>query len=133
MEESCAYAGEHGVFLALENHGGLTADAEGLLSLVRDVKSSWFGVNLDTGNFHGDDIYGDLAKLALYAVNVQVKVAVSGPDGKKQPSDFKRLAKILNDAGYRGYVALEFEEKGDPREECPKYIRELREAFVAVG
>jgi sugar phosphate isomerase/epimerase len=130
MEESCAYAGEHGVFLALENHGGLTADAEGLLSLVRDVKSPWFGVNLDTGNFHSDDIYGDLAKLAPYAVNVQVKVVVSGPDGKKRPSDFKRLAKILHDAAYRGYVALEFEEKGDPREECPKYIRELREAFA---
>jgi sugar phosphate isomerase/epimerase len=130
MEQACAYAGDHGVFLALENHGGLTADAEGLLSLVRDVKSPWFGVNLDTGNFHSDDVYGDLAKLAPYAVNVQVKVVVSGPDGKKRPSDFQRLAKILNDAGYRGYVALEFEEKGDPREECPKYIKQLREAFA---
>jgi sugar phosphate isomerase/epimerase len=131
MEEACAYAGEHGVFLALENHGGLTAEAEGLLSLVRDVKSPWFGVNLDTGNFHSDDVYGDLAKLAPYAINVQVKVVVSGPDGKKRPSDFGRLAKILKDAGYRGYVALEFEEKGDPREECPRFIEQLREAFFA--
>jgi sugar phosphate isomerase/epimerase len=132
MEQACAYAGEHGVFLALENHGGLTANAEGLLSLVRDVKSPWFGVNLDTGNFHSEDVYGDLAKLAPYAVNVQVKVVVSGPDGKKRPSDFARLAKILKDAGYRGYVALEFEEKGNPREECPKYIEQLRAAFAAA-
>jgi sugar phosphate isomerase/epimerase len=62
---------------------------------------------------------------------VQVKVVVSGRDGKKRPSDFPRLAKILKDAGYRGYVALEFEEKGNPREECPKFIQQLREAFAA--
>src|SRR5215213_7940218 len=34
MEEACAYAAEHGVFLALENHGGLTSDVKGILALV---------------------------------------------------------------------------------------------------
>ena len=52
IEECCQYAGEHGVFLALENHGGLTTSVEGILELVRAVQSPWFGVNLDTGNFH---------------------------------------------------------------------------------
>lgn len=130
IEECCQTAGEHGIYLALENHGGLTATADGLLSLVHDVKSPWFGVNLDTGNFHSDDIYGDLARVAPYAVNVQVKVVTSGPDGKKQPSDYGKLAKILRDAGYRGYVALEFEEPGNPREECAKHIEKLRAAFA---
>ncbi|MGB6042404.1 MAG: TIM barrel protein, partial [Pirellulales bacterium] len=115
---------------ALENHGGPTDSVEGLLSIVHDVKSPWFGVNLDTGNFHGDDIYGDLEKAAPYAINVQVKVAVSGPDQQKKPSDFKRLAKILGDAGYRGYVVLEYEEHENPRTACPSYIAQLREAFV---
>jgi hypothetical protein len=50
IETCCAYAGERGVYLALENHGGLTEKVDGLLALVRDVKSPWFGVNLDTGN-----------------------------------------------------------------------------------
>src|SRR6188768_3532260 len=36
IEECCEYAGQHGVHLALENHGGPTADAEGLLKFVRD-------------------------------------------------------------------------------------------------
>src|SRR4051794_24910222 len=63
IEECCQYAGEHGVFLAIENHGGLTTRPEGILALVRDVKSPWFGVNLDTGNFQGADVYGDLARL----------------------------------------------------------------------
>lgn len=130
IEECCDYAGQHGVYLALENHGGPTATAEGLLKFVRDVNSPWFGVNLDTGNFHSDDIYGELERVAPYAVNAQVKVVVSGPDGKKKPADFGRLAKILSGAGYRGFVVLEYEEDGDPRVECPKYADQLREAFA---
>ena len=62
FEECCEYAGKHGVHLALENHGGPTSTSDGLLKFVNDVKSDWFGVNLDTGNFHTDDIYGDLRK-----------------------------------------------------------------------
>jgi sugar phosphate isomerase/epimerase len=130
IEECCQYAGEHGVFLALENHGGLTESAEGILGLVRDVKSAWFGVNMDTGNFHTDDVYGDLAKLAPYTLNVQVKVVIQPAGDKKQPTDFARLAKILREAGYRGYIVLEFGEPGDPREECRKYVAQLREAFA---
>lgn len=130
IEECCEYAGQRGVHLALENHGGPTADAEGLLKFVRDVNSPWFGVNMDTGNFHSDDIYGELERIAPYALNVQVKVVVSGPMGKKEPSDYVRLAKILRGSGYRGYIALEFEEEGDPREECPKHLKQLREAFA---
>jgi len=87
-------------------------------------------VNLDTGNFHTDDIYGDLEKVAPHALNVQVKVVVSGPDKKKMPTNFERIAEILQSAKYRGYVVLEFEEKGDPRKECPKYLDKLREALA---
>lgn len=130
IEECCDYAGKHGVHLALENHGGPTATAEGLLSFVRDVNSPWFGVNLDSGNFHGDDPYGELAKIAPYALNAQIKVVIAGPDKKKTPADFKRLAKILRDAHYRGYVVLEYEEAGDVRQECVKYMEQLREAFA---
>jgi len=130
IEECCEYAGKHGIYLALENHGGPTATAEGLLSFVRDVNSPWFGVNLDSGNFASADVYGDLAKIALYAVNVQVKVVVTNGKKEKSPMDFKKLAALLREAHYRGYIVLEFEEKGDPREECPKFLDQIREAFA---
>ncbi|MEO2045170.1 MAG: sugar phosphate isomerase/epimerase family protein [Pirellulales bacterium] len=130
IEECCEYAGRHGVFLALENHGGPTSTARGLLALVHDVQSPWFGVNLDTGNFHSDDIYGDLALIAPYALNVQVKITISGPSKKAKPTNFGRLANLLRDTDYRGYVVLEYEEKEDPRQACPKYIDQLREAFA---
>jgi sugar phosphate isomerase/epimerase len=130
IEECCDYAGKHGVHLALENHGGPTATADGLLKFVRDVNSPWFGVNLDSGNFHSDDPYGELERIAPYALNAQIKVVMSGPDKKKVPADFKRLANILRGAHYRGYVVLEYEESGDPREESAKYLEDLRTAFA---
>jgi len=131
IERCCEYAGQQGVHLALENHGGPTASVESMLSIVRDVRSPWFGVNLDSGNFHSDTPYADLAQIAPYALNVQVKV-VTSREGKrdKKPTDFARLAKILRDANYRGYIVLEYEEAGDPRVECPKYMEQLREAFA---
>lgn len=132
LEECCEYAGKHGVHLALENHGGPTATAEGLLRFVNDVKSPWFGVNLDTGNFHSEDVYGELEKVAPHAVNVQVKVVTSGPDRKKTPTDFDRIARMLSTAKYRGYVVLEYEESGDPRSESEKYLEKLRTAFGKV-
>ena len=130
IEECCEYAGQHGVHLALENHGGPTATADGLLQFVRDVNSPWFGVNLDSGNFHSADPYKELAQIAPYALNAQIKVVMSGEDKKKTPADYKRLAAILRDANYRGYVVLEYEEPGDVRKECEKHLNELRAAFA---
>ena len=83
-----------------------------------------------TLNFYSDDVYRELEEAAPYAINVQVKVSVAGPDRKKRPADFKRIATILRNADYRGFVVLEFEEKGDPREESRKYLDRLREAFA---
>lgn len=131
IEECCDYAGRFGVHLALENHGGPTATADGLLAFVRDVQSPWFGVNLDTGNFRTPDVYGDLARVAPYAINVQVKVAFTPADGPREATDFARLAQILRDAGYRGYIVLEYEEDGDPRAESRQYLDQIRAAFAS--
>jgi sugar phosphate isomerase/epimerase len=126
INECLDYAGEKGVLLALENHGGITATPQQLLAIVGRVKDSkWFGVNFDSGNFRTDDPYADLEKIAPYAVNAQIKVALKTDDGKK-PADIKRVVEILRSANYRGYVALEYEED-KPYEEIPMYIDKLRE------
>ena len=127
INESLKYAAQKGVVLALENHGGITATPEQLLAIVERVDDSpFFGVNFDSGNFRTDDPYRDLEKIAPFAVNAQIKVAVSGPDRKKRPADLPRIVNILKDAGYRGYVVLEYEEKEDPKVEIPKYLDQLR-------
>ena len=129
LEECCEYAGERGIFLGLENHGGIVAEADGMLEIIGAVQSPWFGVNLDTGNFHTADPYGDLAKVAPYAVNVQVKVEMRAAGQAKEPADLDRLVKILRDAGYQGFVTLEYEAEGDPYIEVPKYLDALRAAM----
>ena len=127
INDSLDYAAKKGVFLALENHGGITATPDQLLTIVSAVKPSpWFGVNLDSGNFHTDDPYRDLARIAPYAVNAQVKVSMKPAGVSKTPADLPRVIGILKSAGYRGYVALEFEEQ-NPFEQIPQYLEQLRE------
>jgi len=126
INESLKYAAEKGVVLALENHGGITSTADQLLAIVERVNDSpWFGVNFDSGNFRTEDPYADLARIAPYAVNAQIKVSVE-PGGQKQPADMGRVVRILKDAGYRGYLVLEYEEKEDPRENIPRHIEALK-------
>jgi sugar phosphate isomerase/epimerase len=127
IEEACDHAGKYGVYLALENHGGITATLDQILALVQGVKSEWFGVNLDTGNFHTPDPYADLEKLAPYAVVVQIKTEVRRAGTKKaEEADLKRLIDILRGVNYRGYVALEYEAAEDPRVAVPRTIEDLK-------
>ncbi|HEU0008680.1 MAG TPA: sugar phosphate isomerase/epimerase family protein [Verrucomicrobiae bacterium] len=127
LEECGDYAGRKGVFLGLENHGGIVADPKDLLEIVKAVKSPWVGINLDTGNFHTDDPYADLASCAPYAVNVQVKSEIQKRGQKKELADLARLVKILRDANYQGFVALEYEAAEDPWQAVPPLLRQLRE------
>ena len=130
INESLEYAATRGVFLALENHGGITATPKQMMKIIKGVKPSpWFGVNFDGGNFRTDDPYRDLAQIAPYAVNAQIKVAIHR-GGKKEPADLPRVVKILKDADYRGYLVLEYEEQ-DPHGEIPGYLRKLRELIHA--
>jgi sugar phosphate isomerase/epimerase len=122
----CSHAADYGVFVALENHGGITATAEQMLMIVRAVKSDWFGVNFDTGNFNVKDPYAELARIAPYAVTVQIKTEVQRAGQQREAADLKRLIGILRDASYRGYVALEYEAAEDPKTGVPRALRELR-------
>jgi sugar phosphate isomerase/epimerase len=125
IQRACDHAAKARVILALENHGGITATADQFLAIVKAVKHDWFGVNLDTGNFHTPDPYGDLAKAAPYAVVVQIKTEVF-PSNKREAADLKRLTDLLRKATFQGYVALEYEAAEDPRTAGPRVSAELK-------
>lgn len=125
MNECCEVAEKLGVVLALENHGGITDTPEHLLELVKPVKSKALGVNIDTGNFHTADPYADIAKIAPYGVVSQVKTEVF-PGNKREEADLAKVVKILKDANFHGFVALEYEAKEDAKVAVPKYVKELR-------
>lgn len=126
IEQCCEYAGRRGVILALENHGGIVTRADQLISIAREIRSEWFGVNWDSGNFRGSDPYAELAQAAPYAVTAQIKTEVMPNDGPKVEADLARVVDILRKANYRGFVALEYEAKEDAKTAVPRYLQQLR-------
>jgi sugar phosphate isomerase/epimerase len=128
IQEACEHAGQFGIFLALENHGGIVRTIDQMLAIVQAVKSPWFGVNWDTGGFPaGADPYADLTRLAPYAVVSQIKTHIPRPGGKSEDADLKRLLDILRATGFRGYVALEYEATNEePKKAVPRVLATLR-------
>ncbi|MDQ3621543.1 MAG: sugar phosphate isomerase/epimerase [Verrucomicrobiota bacterium] len=124
-----ALAEQRGVVLALENHWGLTRTPEGVLRILSAIDSPWLGALMDTGNFL-DDPYKDLAKIAPKTVFVQAKTYEGGGEWYTLDLDYKRIAGILRDARYSGYVSLEMEGKENPDTAVPKSIAMLRAAFA---
>jgi len=127
LQECVDYAAKSGVFIGVENHGDLSADH--VIEIINGIKSDWFGVNLDTGNFVSDDPYGEIEQCAPYAVNVQVKLRMKTPTkGEKFDADLVRVGKILRKANYRGNVVMEYEEE-KPFENVPAAMDQLRKHF----
>ncbi len=124
IERCCDYAASKGVMLALENHGGIVADADGILKILKAVNSEWFGMKWDSGNFHTADPYTDLTRTAPYAVTTHIKTEMF-PGNKKQDADLARVVKILKDANYRGYLHLEYEAAEDPMVAVPRALKTL--------
>ncbi|MGB2867882.1 MAG: sugar phosphate isomerase/epimerase family protein [Bacteroidota bacterium] len=133
LKECSEHGKKFGIIIGVQNHGDFLKTAEDLLSLVKRVDSEWCGVIVDTGYFKTPDPYVDMAKVAPYAVNWQIKTSPFGQDSDIH-TDVKRLIKIIKDSGYRGYIPIETlaPKKGgsyDPFTAVPKFLAEIREAI----
>jgi sugar phosphate isomerase/epimerase len=128
-QELAKEAEKRGVIMGLENHWGLGRTVEGVKRVVEAVNSPWLRVTLDTGNFL-EDPYDRLAALAKDTVLMQAKTYFGGGVWYTLELDYNRIAKIMRDAGYTGYVSLEFEGKEDPLVAIPKSLEMLRKAFA---
>jgi len=128
IEKCIPKAEQCGVVMALENHWGLSRTPEGQLRLINAVPSPWLGALMDTGNFM-EDPYEKLKLIAPKAVYVQAKTYYGGGEWYTLDLDYERIAKILSDAGYTGFVSLEFEGKENPDIAVPRSLAVLRKAF----
>ena len=125
LKRGAEYAGKKGVILGLENHGGITEKAETIIKIVKAVDSPWVGVNVDTGNFNRN-AYEQLESIIPYAVSVQVKTKIRpGTEGAPVDSDWDRIAGMLVKSGYRGYLALEYEDKEPAATAMPRLLAKL--------
>ena len=127
--EKCLPAAERcGVVLGLENHWGLGRTAAGVLRVINAIDSPWLRATLDTGNFL-EDQYSQYKQLAPEAVFVQAKTYFGGGTWYTLDIDYERVAQILSDVDYRGYISLEFEGKESHETAIPNSLELLRNAF----
>ena len=120
---------KRGVFLAVENHGGVVSTAEGLLEIVRAVRCEWVGINLDTGNFHSADPYAELERCVPYSVTCQLKTEIQPAGSKRQEVDIPGIVSMLRKEELRGYLTLEYEGEEEPLTAVPRYLAAMRAAL----
>ena len=106
----------HGIVMALENHGGTTA--EQILALHNDVDSPFMKLTLDVGNFPPvsrivPESYTNIEKCAPLASIVHAKFFDVADDGSDNELDWGRVRDILSNAAFGGFLSLEYEGEMD--------------------
>lgn len=151
FREAVKVAEDWGVRMAVENHIDFTADE--MLGLVTDVGSPYLGINFDTGNFVRllDDPVKGMEKLAKHVYATHIKdlkvekgVAAdewyffsSTPVGDGVVDNLK-LARLLKEAGYEGFLAVEIDclhsdYEGDEDAAVEQSVKELRRIVEAIS
>jgi sugar phosphate isomerase/epimerase len=105
-------AAERGVVLALENHGGVTANPDNVVRIVDTVGSPSLGTCPDFGWFAPDDRLSGFRKLVARAVHVHAKTHALDAGGEDPEIDYRALGQVARDVGYRGFLSIEYEGPG---------------------
>ncbi|NQV27628.1 MAG: TIM barrel protein [Rhodopirellula sp.] len=108
-----AFGAEQGLNVIVENHGGLSSNADWLAEVIQAVNHERCGTLPDFGNFRikddeSYDSYRGISKLMPWAKGVSVKDIVWDDQGNQSPLDYDRMLKIVLDAGFHGYCGIEF-------------------------
>ena len=110
------YGESIGINVIVENHGGLSSNGAWLASVMKKANHPRVGTLPDFGNFIIDrktgesyDRYKGTAELMPYAKGVSAKTHDFNDAGNEVNTDFERILKIVKEAGYRGYIGIEYE------------------------
>lgn len=128
------YAKPDNLNILVENHGGLSRDPDSLIRVIRQVNDPRFGTLPDFGNFPAEvDRYEAVKKWMPYAKAVSAKCHDFDENGNEKHTDYFKMMKIVLDAGYRGFVGIEYE--GEHSDEsagvlaCKRLLERCREKF----
>lgn len=108
------FAAEHGLNVIVENHGGLSSNGAWLAGVMKQVSLKNCGTLPDFGNFRIKDEewydrYTGVAELMPFAKAVSAKSHDFDDQGNETKTDYKKMMKIVLDAGYSGFVGIEYE------------------------
>jgi sugar phosphate isomerase/epimerase len=137
LRECAEHGKKYGVLIGLQNHGDTLKTADQVIKVLQMVDSEWIGSIVDTGYFLTPDPYVDIARVLPYGVNWQIKEKV-GPKLDSPRIDMGRIARIVKEGGYRGYLPIEtLSAKGetgyDPAARATVLLNDLRHALQQVG
>ncbi|MAE83175.1 MAG: xylose isomerase [Flammeovirgaceae bacterium] len=131
------YAAQSDISVIVENHGGYSSNGEWLSSVIAGVGSKYCGTLPDFGNFcidghHGNcneayDKYKGVKELMPYAKGVSGKTHEFDADGNEVNTDFYKMLQIVKDAGFKGYIDIEYEGAELPEPDGIKATKALLE------
>jgi sugar phosphate isomerase/epimerase len=126
------FAAPHGLNVLVENHGGLSSNGKWLAGVMKLVGLPNCGTLPDFGNFRVSkdeeyDRYQGVAELMPLAKAVSAKSHDFDADGNETRTDYKKMMQIVLDAGYHGYVGIEYEGSKAPEPEGIKLTKALLE------
>ena len=125
VRELCTYAGEHGVYICIENHPGtLTETATQTVMFIEQVNSDFLKILYDQANI--DSAQGEkfqeaisLQKKYIFHVHVKDQTFING---KREPRllgkgemNWKAIIDALKNIGYREYLSDEYEKYWHPQ------------------
>ena len=117
------YAKTKGINVLVENHGGYTSNGDWLASVIQKVNMANCGTLPDFGNFclkgsqsinsenceNAYDIYKGVKQLMPFAKAVSAKSYDFDKNGNQAKIDYTKILQIVKDAGYSGYIGIEYE------------------------
>jgi len=80
-------------------------------------------------NKYSIDVYDAIARVTPFAKGVSAKSYDFDADGREKFLDYPRIMKIVTDAGYHGYVGIEYEGRHLPEPEGIKATKRLLESL----
>ena len=108
------FAAERQMNVIVENHGGISSNGAWLASVIQAVDHHRCGTLPDFGNFRIEegvwyDRYKGVAELMPFAKAVSAKSNDFDEQGEERGTDYLRMLRVVLEAGYRGYVGIEYE------------------------
>lgn len=117
------FAKPFGLNVIVENHGGYSSDGSWLAEVMSQVGMDNCGTLPDFGNFcmkYGEsgceeeyDKYIGVKELMPFAKAVSAKTMGFDASGEETLIDYDRMMDIVLDAGFDGWVGIEYEGDGD--------------------
>ncbi len=110
----CEFSKDLEINIIVENHGGLSSNGQWLAGVMDLVDHPMAGTLPDFGNFRlGEDEWYDryqgVKELMPYAKGVSAKSNDFDEEGNETNTDYTRMVNIVMEAGYHGYIGIEYE------------------------